>query len=154
MNELDIKFMRAALKEAQKAYLHDEVPIGAVLVKDGKIIARGYNNRESKLDPTGHAEIIVMRKAAKKLKNWRLDDTTLYVTIEPCSMCAGASIWARVGRIVYGAKEPKGGALGSSYNLFEQKAMNHYPTITAGVLEQACGQIISQYFKDKRSRKK
>lgn len=143
-----------ALREANKAYEHDEVPIGAVLVKDGKVIARGFNNRESKLDPTGHAEIIAIRKAAKKLNTWRLEDTTLYVTIEPCSMCAGATIWARVGRVVYGAKEPKGGALGSSYNLFEQKNMNHYPSLTGGVLESECGKIISDYFKNKRNSKK
>ena len=115
--------MKLALKEARKAYECDEVPIGAVIVKDGKVIARGYNNRESRLDPTGHAEIIAIRKAAKKIQNWRLEDTTMYVTIEPCSMCAGALVWARVGRVVYGAKEPKGGALGSSYHLFEQKAL-------------------------------
>ena len=126
MINIDEKFMKQALKEANKAYLKDEVPIGAVLVKNGKIIARGYNNRESKLDPTGHAEIIAIRKAAKKLQNWRLEETTLYVTIEPCSMCAGALVWSRVGRIVYGAKEPKGGALGSSYHLYEQKNLNHY----------------------------
>ncbi len=146
--------MKQALKEAQKAFEKDEVPVGAVIVKDGKIIARGHNNRESKLDPTGHAEIIAIRKAAKKLKNWRLEDTTMYVTIEPCSMCAGALVWARVGRIVYGASEPKGGALGSSFNLYEQKNLNHYPSVSAGVLEQECSALISSFFKNKRDRKK
>lgn len=153
MINIDEKFMKQALKEANKAYLKDEVPIGAVLVKNGKIIARGYNNRESKLDPTGHAEIIAIRKAAKKLQNWRLEETTLYVTIEPCSMCAGALVWSRVGRIVYGAKEPKGGALGSSYHLYEQKNLNHYPTVTAGVLEKECSLLISSFFKKKREQK-
>ena len=154
MIDIDIKFMKQALKEAQKAFEKDEVPVGAVIVKDGKIIARGHNNRESKLDPTGHAEIIAIRKAAKKLKNWRLEDTTMYVTIEPCSMCAGALVWARVGRIVYGASEPKGGALGSSFNLYEQKNLNHYPSVSAGVLEQECSALISSFFKNKRDRKK
>ena len=121
--------MKKALIEAKKAFEADEVPIGAVVVKDGKIIARAFNNREASHDPTGHAEIIALRKAAKKLHSWRLENTTLYVTIEPCSMCAGASVWARVGRIVYGAKEPKGGALGSSYHLYEQKNLNHYQKI-------------------------
>lgn len=153
MIDIDIKFMKQALKEAQKAFEKDEVPVGAVIVKDGKIIARGHNNRESKLDPTGHAEIIAIRKAAKKLKNWRLEDTTMYVTIEPCSMCAGALVWARVGRIVYGASEPKGGALGSSFNLYEQKNLNHYPSVSAGVLEQECSALISSFFKNKRDRK-
>ena len=146
--------MKKALIEAKKAFEADEVPIGAVVVKDGKIIARAFNNREASHDPTGHAEIIALRKAAKKLHSWRLENTTLYVTIEPCSMCAGASVWARVGRIVYGAKEPKGGALGSSYHLYEQKNLNHYPDVTSGVLEAECSQLISLYFKTKRIQKK
>ena len=153
MKNIDEKFMALALKQAAKAYELDEVPIGAVIVKDGKVIARAYNNRESKLDPTGHAEIIAIRKAAKKLQTWRLEDTTIYVTIEPCSMCAGALIWARVGRVVYGAKEPKGGALGSSYNLYEQSNLNHYPTVTSGVLEEQCGAIMTAFFKNKRKDK-
>ncbi len=146
--------MKKALIEAKKAFEADEVPIGAVVVKDGKITARAFNNREASHDPTGHAEIIALRKAAKKLHSWRLENTTLYVTIEPCSMCAGASVWARVGRIVYGAKEPKGGALGSSYHLYEQKNLNHYPDVTSGVLEAECSQLISLYFKTKRIQKK
>jgi len=154
MKNIDEKFMKLALKEARKAYECDEVPIGAVIVKDGKVIARGYNNRESRLDPTGHAEIIAIRKAAKKIQNWRLEDTTMYVTIEPCSMCAGALVWARVGRVVYGAKEPKGGALGSSYHLYEQKSLNHYPQVSGGVLEEECGMLISDFFKNKRNSKK
>lgn len=146
--------MKQALNEAKKAKSADEVPIGAVLVKDGKIIARAYNKREQSNDPTAHAEVLVIRKAAKKLQGWRLDNTTLYVTIEPCSMCAGALVWARVSRVVFGAKEPKGGALGSSLHLYEQKNLNHYPLVTSGVLEQECGLIISQYFKEKRNNKK
>lgn len=151
---VDEKFMKQAIKEAQKAFLKDEVPIGAVLVKDGKIIARGHNNRESKFDPTGHAEIIAIRKAAKKIKSWRLEDTTLYVTIEPCSMCAGALIWSRVNRVVYGAKEPKGGALESSYNLYAQKNLNHYPDVTSGVLEAECASLMTTFFKKKREQNK
>jgi tRNA(adenine34) deaminase len=154
MLTIDEKFMKQAIKEAQKAFDKDEVPIGAVLVKDGKIIARGFNNRESKIDPTGHAEIIALRKAAKKLQNWRLEKTTLYVTIEPCSMCAGAMVWSRVDRVVYGAKEPKGGALGSSFNLYEQKSLNHYPEVTSGVLEEECASIMKRFFKQKREQNK
>ncbi len=150
----DEKMMKHAIREAQKAFAKDEVPVGAVLVKDGKIIARGHNNRESSFDPTGHAEIIAIRKAAKKLGTWHLEDTTLYVTIEPCSMCAGATIWSRIGRVVYGASEPKGGALGSSFNLFEQQNLNHYPRLTGGVLKEECATLMSDFFQTKRKQQK
>ena len=146
----DEKYMRIALKEAQKAAILDEVPVGAVIVKDGKIIARGHNLRETKNDPTAHAEIVAIRKACKKLNSWRLEGCTIYVTIEPCSMCAGTLLWTRIQRIVYGAKDPKGGALGSSYSLFEVKNINHHPEITGGILEERCSTLMTSFFRSKR----
>ena len=148
--QLDEKFMAEALKEAEKSANFDEVPVGAVIVKDGKIIARGHNLRERKNDPTAHAEIVAVRKACNKLKSWRLEGCAIYVTIEPCSMCAGTLLWSRVARIVYGAKDPKGGALGSSYNLFEVKNINHHPEITGGVLEEKCSTLMTSFFRSKR----
>lgn len=148
----DEKFMALAIKEAKKAAKVDEVPIGAVLVLDGKVIAKGYNKRESTNDPTMHAEIVAIRKACKEFNSWRLVDCTLYVTIEPCSMCAGTILWSRVKRVVYGATDPKGGALGSSYNLFAQPNLNHHPEITGGVLFDKCSKIVSEYFKSKRNK--
>ena len=147
---LDEKYMRIALKEAQKAIIFDEVPVGAIIVKDDKIIARAFNKRETTNDPTSHAEVSAIRKACKKLNSWRLEDATIYVTIEPCSMCAGTLLQCRIGRIVYGAKDPKGGAIESSLKLFEAKNINHHPQILGGVLQQECSSIISNYFKSKR----
>ena len=149
-NLLDNKFMAEALKEAEKSANFDEVPVGAVIVKDDKIIARGHNLRESKNDPTAHAEIVAIRKACKKLKSWRLEGCTIYVTIEPCSMCAGTLLWTRIKRIVYGAKDIKGGALGSSYNLFEVKNINHHPEIEGGILEEKCSTLMTSFFRSKR----
>lgn len=146
----DEYYMSIALKEAKKAVAIDEVPVGAVVVKDGKIIAKAHNQREKRNDPTGHAEILAVRAACRKLNSWRLVGCTIYVTIEPCSMCAGTILWTRIARIVYGAKDPKGGALGSSYNLFEQKGLNHQLEIKGGILEQECALIITEYFKKKR----
>lgn len=146
----DEYYMSIALKEAKKAVTIDEVPVGAVVVKDGKIIAKAHNQREKRNDPTGHAEILAIRAACRKLNSWRLGGCTIYVTIEPCSMCAGTILWTRIARIVYGAKDPKGGALGSSYNLFEQKGLNHQLEIKGGILEQECALIITEYFKKKR----
>ena len=150
MKTLDEKFMAQALKEAGISANFDEVPVGAVIVKDGKIIARGHNLREFKNDPTAHAEIVAIRKACKMLGSWRLEGCTIYVTIEPCSMCAGTLLWTRIKRIVYGAKDPKGGALGSSYNLFEVKNINHHPEITGGVLEKECSALMTSFFRSKR----
>ena len=143
-------FMKEALKEAAKARKKDEVPIGAIIVHNNKIIAKGHNLRETKHDALGHAEIIAIRKANKKLKSWRLVDCTIYVTVEPCSMCAGAILQSRIDRIVYGTEDIKGGALGSSYNLFEQKNINQIPEIESGVLKEECSQIIKDFFKKKR----
>ena len=148
----DAYYMSVALKEASKAAYKDEVPVGAVVVKDGKIIAKAHNQREKRNDPTGHAEILAIRAACRKLNSWRLVGCAIYVTIEPCSMCAGTILWARLARIVYGASDPKGGALGSSYNLFEQKGLNHQLEIKGGVLKQECALIISEYFKKKRKK--
>ena len=149
---LDEKFMAEALKEAEKSANFDEVPVGAVIVKDDKIIARGHNLRERSNDPTSHAEINAIRKASKKLNSWRLENATMYVTVEPCSMCAGALLQCRIGRIVYGATDPKGGAIESSMKLFEAKNINHHPEILCGVLKEECSSIISNYFKSKRSK--
>ena len=147
---LDEKYMRIALKEAQKAAILDEVPVGAIVVLDNKIIARGHNLRERSNDPTSHAEINAIRKASKKLNSWRLENATIYVTVEPCSMCAGALLQCRIGRIVYGTTDPKGGAIESSLELFKAKNINHHPEILGGVLKEECSSIISNYFKNKR----
>ncbi len=149
-NTLDEKYMLEALKEAKKASDKDEAPVGAVIVINNKIIARGHNLRETKLDPTMHAEIVAIRKACKKLKSWRLVGATMYVTIEPCSMCAGTLLWTRIDRIVYGAKDPKGGALVSSMKLFDSPNINHHPEITGGILKEKCSSIIKDFFKKKR----
>lgn len=150
MCSIDEKYMGIALKLAQKAALEDEVPVGAILVEEGKIIARAYNKREQKNDPTMHAEIIAIRKACQKKKSWRLENCTLYVTIEPCAMCAGTILWSRIKKVVYGAKDPKGGALGSSFNLFEQPNLNHHPEIVGGVLEEQCANEMKTFFQKKR----
>ena len=142
--------MLMAIKEAEKSASLDEVPVGAIIVKDNKVIARGHNLREKSNDPTSHAEINAIRKACKKLGSWRLEDCTIYVTIEPCSMCAGTLLWTRIKRIVYGAPDLKGGALASSFNLFEVKNINHHPEITGGILYEECGKMMSSFFKEKR----
>ena len=148
--EKEIRFMKEAIKEAKKAELIDEVPIGCVIVKDDKIIARGHNVRESKKTPLGHAEIIAIDKASKKLGAWRLQDCDIYITLEPCIMCAGAIIQSRIRHIYFGAKDFKGGALGSSINVLDAKDINHHPEVTSSVLEEECSNIISEYFKRKR----
>ena len=150
--EKEIRFMREAIKEAKKAELIDEVPIGCVIVKDDKVIARGHNVRETKKTPLGHAEIIAIDKASKKLGAWRLQDCDIYITLEPCIMCAGAIIQSRIRHMYYGAKDPKGGAIESSINVLEAKSINHHPEITSGILEEECSNIISQYFKRKREK--
>ena len=148
--DIDEKFMKLAIKEAKKAEALDEVPIGAVLVIDNTVISRGHNVRETKKDPLGHAEIIAIKKASKKLDAWRLSDATLYVTIEPCLMCAGAIIQSRIKRVVFGAPDFKGGAFGSSINVLDSKNINHHPEIVSGVLKDSCSEIITNFFKKKR----
>lgn len=144
------KFMLEAIKEAKKAAEIDEVPVGAVIVKNGKIISRAHNLREKKQDATCHAEVLAIQKACRKLNSWRLEGCSIYVTIEPCSMCAGTILQARLKSVVYGAKDPKGGAIESSLKLFESKNINHHPEIIAGVLKDECSSIMSNYFKQKR----
>ncbi len=149
---MDSEFMREALAEAQKAYQLDEVPIGAVVVKNGEVIGRGHNLRESKKDPTLHAEIIAIRQAAAVLGGWRLTDCDLYVTIEPCPMCAGAILQARIRRLIFGARDPKAGCAGSLYNLLEDTRFNHRTEVTEGILKDSCSLIIKEYFRQKRNK--
>lgn len=146
----NIFFMQQALKCAQKAYCKDEVPVGAVIVKNNKIIAKGYNKNITLTDTTAHAEIIALRKACKKLKNYRLNDCSIYVTIEPCSMCTGALIHARIKNIYFGAKDIKTGACGSVFNIASSKKLNHNINVIGGLLEQDCAKIIRKFFKNKR----
>ena len=145
--------MKEALKEAKKAELIDEVPIGCVIVKNDKIIARGHNQRETKQSPIGHAEIVAINKAAKKLNSWRLEGCDIYVTLEPCIMCSGVIIQSRINKVYYGASDPKGGALGSSINVLEASNINHHPEVISGVLKEECSSIITNYFKAKRQSK-
>ena len=145
--------MTLALKEANKAREIDEVPIGCVIVKDNKVIARGHNLRESKQEPTLHAEMVAIRKASKKLKSWRLEGCDIYVTIEPCIMCSGAIIQSRIKTVIYGAPDLKGGGLGSSINVLDANGINHRPEVISGVMKDECAEIISNYFKEKRKLK-
>ena len=154
MKDFKEKYMRLALKEAHKAELIDEVPIGCVIVKDNKVISRGYNKRETKKDVTSHAEIEAIRKASKKLKDWQLVDCDLYVTIEPCIMCTGAIIQSRIRNVYYGNEDPKGGALVSSIKLSDFQNLNHYPNILGGILKDECSNIVKQYFANKRKNKR
>ena len=146
------RFMKAAIKEAIKAEMLDEVPIGCVVVKDNKIIARGYNVRETKQESTGHAEIKTLQKACKKLNSWRLEDCDLYVTVEPCIMCGGAIIQSRIRNVYFGAYDPKGGAFGSSINILGAKNINHHPNVEGGILEKECAELIKEFFKRKRNK--
>ena len=147
-------FMKQALKEAEKAYKKLEVPVGAVIVKDGTIIARGYNQKETKKDTTKHAEIIAIQKASKKLGSWRLIDCEMYVTLEPCSMCAGAIINSRIKKIYIGTKDEKTGAVGSVLNLLEDYKFNHQVEVETGLLNNECEKILKDFFKDLRKKKR
>lgn len=144
------KFMKEALKEAKKAYDKLEVPVGAIIVKDGKIIARAHNLKETKFDTTNHAEIIAIQKASKKLKSWRLLDCEMYVTLEPCSMCAGAIINSRIKKVYIGANDEKTGAVGSVLNLFEDYKFNHNVEFEKGILKEDCENILKDFFKNLR----
>ena len=146
----DIEYMKEALKEAELAELEDEVPIGCVIVKDDQIIARGHNQRDKSHNPLGHAETLAIQEAAEVLNDWQLVDCDLYVTIEPCLMCAGAIIQSRIKRVIYGAPDFKGGAFGSSLNVLDASNINHRPEVIKGVLEEECSTIIKDYFKSKR----
>ncbi len=142
--------MRLALKQADKAEAIDEIPIGCVIVKDDKVIAKSYNKKEISKDPTGHAEIIAIKKACKKLDNWRLEDCEMYVTLEPCIMCGGAIIQSRIKTVYFGAYDPKGGGLGSSINVLEASNINHHPEVIGGILKDECSSKLTNYFKKKR----
>ena len=148
------KFMKEALKEAQKAYDKLEVPVGAIIVKDGKIIARAHNLKETKYDTTKHAEILSIQKASKKLKSWRLLDCEMYVTLEPCSMCAGAIINSRIKKVYIGALDEKTGAVGSVLNLFEDFIFNHKVEVEKGIMQEECENMLKKFFKDLRKLKK
>lgn len=146
--------MRAALKQAKKALLLGEVPIGCVIVYEDKIIARGYNRRNTDKNTLAHAEITAIRRASKKIGDWRLEDCTLYVTLEPCQMCSGAIVQARIPRVVIGCMNPKAGCAGSILNLLEMPEFNHQVQVERGVLEEECSAILKQFFKDLRIRNK
>ena len=148
------KFMKEALKEAKKAYKKLEIPVGAVIVKDGKIIARGHNLKETKTDTTKHAEIIAIQKASKKLKSWRLLDCDMYVTLEPCSMCAGALINSRIRKVYIGASDEKTGAVGSVLNLLDDYTFNHKVEYEKGILQEECENLLKSVFKELRKSKK
>ncbi|GAB6099697.1 tRNA adenosine(34) deaminase TadA [Halanaerocella petrolearia] len=143
-------YMQLALEEAEKAFAKEEVPVGAVIVKEDEVIAKAHNLKESLQDPTAHAEILAIQKAADKIGNWRLIDCSLYVTIEPCPMCAGALVQARVGNLIYGAADPKGGAAESIFNIVNNDELNHQLDIETGVLEVESSQIIKKFFKQLR----
>lgn len=148
------KYMKEALKQAQKAYALGEVPIGCIIVKDGKIIARGYNRRNTDKNTLSHAEISAIRKASKKVGDWRLEGCTMYVTLEPCQMCAGALIQSRITKVVIGSMNPKAGCGGSVLNILEMPEFNHQAEVERGVLEEACSRILSDFFKELRIRNK
>ena len=147
----DERFMKEALVEAEQAFALGEVPVGAVVVKDGKIIARGHNRRETDRVATAHAELLAMEEACRVLGSWRLSDCTLYVTLEPCPMCAGTAVNARVGRVVYGAKDAKAGAMGSVFSV-NAYPLNHKVDLTVGVLEAECREILQRFFEGKRKK--
>jgi len=151
MNKLDQYYMSQALKEAEKAFEGDEVPVGAVMVHDGKVIARAHNQIKLLKDPTAHAEILAITQAASCLMSERLINTTMYVTIEPCSMCAGALVLARVKRLVYGARDPRTGACGSIVNITNNKKLNHRIKVDNGILEEECAGLLKEFFRKKRS---
>lgn len=148
------QFMKEALKEAQKAYNKLEIPVGAVIVKDGKIISRAHNIKEEKQDTTKHAEIIAIQKASKKLKTWRLNDCEMYVTLEPCSMCAGAIIQSRIKKVYIGTMDEKTGACGSVLNLFKDFKFNHTVELETGILQEDCEKLLKDFFKTLRELKK
>ncbi len=147
-------YMKEALIEAQKSYDNGDVPVGCVIVKDNEIIARGYNTRYMENSAIGHAEINAICNANKKLNNWVLEDCTLYVTVEPCQMCAGAIVQSRIKKVVYGTKDSKAGCVDSLYNLLSDKRFNHQVDVVSGVLEQECATIMKEFFKDLRRKKR
>lgn len=150
----DEKYMRAAIREAKKAYALEEVPIGCVIVQNNKIIARGYNRRNTDKNTLAHAELAAIRKASRKTGDWRLEDCTMYVTLEPCQMCAGAIVQSRLGKVVIGSMNPKAGCAGSVLNLLQMKEFNHQVEMVKGVLEEECSAMLSAFFQELREKKK
>lgn len=148
--ELDRQFMQQAIEQAQLAALAGEVPVGAVLVRDGQVISKAFNKPITNHDPSAHAEMLALRQAADAEQNYRLPGTTLYVTLEPCTMCAGAMLHARVDRIVYGAPDPKTGAAGSVVDVFASKQINHQTSVNGGIMAEECGQLLKTFFKERR----
>jgi tRNA(adenine34) deaminase len=148
--ELDRQYMQQAIEQAMLAASAGEVPVGAVLVRNGKVISKGFNQPISNSDPSAHAEMLALRGAAQSEANYRLPGTTLYVTLEPCTMCAGAMLHARVDRVVFGASDPKTGAAGSVLNVFSEKQINHQTQVEGGIMSEECGQILRQFFKERR----
>ncbi|MFP4198101.1 MAG: tRNA adenosine(34) deaminase TadA [Halanaerobium sp.] len=151
--EADIKYMKMALAEARKAYQRAEVPIGAVVVCDDQVVGRGFNLREQTQDPTSHAEMIALREAAANEASWRLENCQLYVTLEPCPMCAGAILQSRIKRLVYGASDPKAGAVESLYQLLTDERFNHQVEVKAGVMQKESAQLLKDFFRELRQRK-
>ena len=151
---VDEKFMKAAIREAKKAYALDEVPIGCVIVREGKVIARGYNRRNTDKNALAHAELAAIKKASKKTGDWRLEDCTMYVTLEPCQMCAGAIVQSRLGKVVIGSMNPKAGCAGSVINLLQMKQFNHQVEMEKGILEKECSTMLSRFFQELREKKK
>jgi tRNA(adenine34) deaminase len=150
---MDKKWMQEALKEAEKAKDKGEVPVGAVVVWGDQIVGRGFNQMETLQDATAHGEIIAITAASQALHSWRLEETTLYVTLEPCAMCAGAIIQSRISRVVFGPMDPKAGACGSLYNLLQDSRLNHQVDITTGAMEEECSEILKEFFKKLREKK-
>lgn len=150
----DEKYMKAAIREAKKAYALEEVPIGCVIVQNDKIIARGYNRRNTDKNTLAHAELTAIKKAGKKTGDWRLEDCTMYVTLEPCQMCAGAIVQSRMKKVVIASMNPKAGCAGSVLNLLQMPEFNHQVEIERGVLEEACSNMLSQFFRELRQKKK
>ncbi len=150
----DEKYMKEAIRQARKAWKLTEVPIGCVIVKEDKIIARGYNRRNTDKNTLAHAELLAIRKASKAAGDWRLDDCTMYITLEPCQMCAGAIVQARIRRVVIGSRNPKAGCAGSILNLLDVPAFNHQVELTEGVLEEECSAMLTDFFRELREHRK
>ena len=151
--EADVAAMRLAIEEAEKALAHEDVPVGAVILdKDGEVVGRGHNERELLQDPSAHAEMLAIREAATKIGHWRLLETTLYVTLEPCAMCAGAIVLARIPRVVYGTQDPKAGAAGSVLDVLAEPALNHRPMVERGILQPECAALLKDFFAARRRR--
>jgi tRNA(adenine34) deaminase len=146
----DEYFMRLALREATRALEHDDIPVGAIVVQNGEVIGSGHNERELRCDPTAHAEVIALRDAARTLGSWRVLESVLYVTLEPCAMCAGAIVLARISRVVFGTSDPKAGAAGSVLDVLSQPSLNHRPQVQSGLLAHECADLLRSFFASRR----